>query len=451
MIRNGVAASPQYGLGAQTDVFSIGANGQLNVSWVVQAGTWNGPVGLGPAGVFPAGAAVAASNQYGVPNQTDAFAIGDNGQLQVFWVESGGTWSGPVGLGPAGVYPPGAALAASPQYGVDAQTDVFAIGDNGQLHVSWVLHGGAWSGPVGLGPAGLFPPGAALTASNQYGVPAQTDVFAISNNGQLQVFWVERGGTWSGPVGLGPAGVFPAGAAVAASPQYGVPNQTDVFAIGNNGQLQVFWVESGGNWNGPVGLGPAGLFPPGAALTASNQYGVPTQTDVFAISNNGQLQVFWVERGGTWSGPVGLGPAGVCSPGTAVAASPQYGLPDQTDVFAIGNNGQLHVFWVVGGGTWNGPISLAPPPHIALRAIQNDDGRFIEVDGGAFTPNGAVSLAYDFSTGGAPDTHETGEAGAKADGGGALTTTIKVNLPEIGEAGVKATDVATNRSATGSL
>jgi len=399
MIRNGVAASPQYGLGAQTDVFSIGTNGQLNVSWVVQAGTWNGPGGIGPAGVFPAGAAVAASNQYGLPNQTDAFAIGNNGQLQVCWVLDAGAWSGPGGIGPAGVYPPGAALAASPQYGLGAQTDVFAVANNGQLQVSWVVHAGAWSGPGGMGPAGVFPPGAA----------------------------------------------------VAASPQYGVPNQTDVFAIGNNGQLHVFWVEGGGTWNGPVGLGPVGLFPPGAALTASNQYGVPNQTDVFAIGDNGQLQVFWVEGGGAWSGPGGIGPAGVFPPGTGVAASPQYGVPNQTDVFAIGDNGQLHVAWVVGGGAWNGPISLAPPPHIALKAIQNDDGRFIEVDGGDFTPNGEVSLAYDFSTGGAPDTHETGETSASADGGGALTATIKVNLPEIAEAGVKATDVATNRSATGTL
>jgi hypothetical protein len=342
-------------------------------------------------------------------------------------------------------------VAASPQYGLGAQTDVFSIGANGQLNVSWVVQAGTWNGPGGIGPAGVFPAGAAVAASNQYGVPSQTDAFAIGDNGQLQVSWVESAGAWNGPAGLGPAGVFPPGAPVAASPQYGVPNQTDVFAIGDNGQLHVFWVESGGTWNGPAGLGPAGLFPAGAALTASNQYGIPAQTDVFAIGNNGQLQVFWVESGGAWAGPGGIGPAGVFPPGTAVAASPQYGLPDQTDVFAIGDNGQLHVAWVVGGGAWNGPVSLAPPPHIALRAIQNDEGRFIEVDGGAFTPNGAVSLAYDFSTGGAPDTHETGEANAGADGGGAFTTTIKVNLPEIGEVGVKATDVATNRSATASL
>jgi hypothetical protein len=75
------------------------------------------------------------------------------------------------------------------------------------------------------------------------------------------------------------------GTSVAASPQIGVGNQTDVFAI-KNGQLNVFWVDGGGAWKGPVGLGPAGAFPPGAALAASPQYGVPNQTDVFAVGNS---------------------------------------------------------------------------------------------------------------------------------------------------------------------
>jgi hypothetical protein len=68
-------------------------------------------------------------------------------------------------------------VASSAQYGVDGQTDVFTVGPDGQLKVAWVLGGGAWSGPAGIGPAGLFPAGAAVTASPQYGVDGQTDVF----------------------------------------------------------------------------------------------------------------------------------------------------------------------------------------------------------------------------------------------------------------------------------
>ena len=186
-------------------------------------------------------------------------------------------------------------------------------------------------------------------------------------------------------------------------------------------------------------------------VAASPQYGVDGQTDVFFIGTNGQLNVSWVEGGGTWNGPVGLGPAGVFPPGAAVTASPQYGVNGQTDVFAIGTNGQLHVSWVEGGGTWNGPVGLGPAPHIALAALQDGGGRFIEVNGADFTPNGSVLLAYDISAGGGPTTHQTGETTATANGAGAFSSRIQVNLTDVSAAGVWATDRATNRGASASL
>ncbi len=357
-VSNWITATPQYGVQNQTDVFAIGGHGQLRVAWVSGGGAWNGPVGIGPAGLFPPGAGVFASPQFGVNDQTDVFAIGANGQLHVAWVSGGGAWQAPAGIGPAGVFPPGAAVCASPQYGVNNQTDVFAVGANGQLQVAWVSGGGAWHAPAGIGPAGLFPPGAAVCASPQYGVNNQTDVFAVGANGQLQVAWVSGGGAWHAPAGIGPAGLFPPGAAVCASPQYGVNDQTDVFAVGANGQLHVAWVSGGGAWNAPVGIGPAGLFPPGAGVFASPQYGVNNQTDVFAIGANGQLHVAWVSSGGAWNAPAGIGPAGVFPPGAAVCASPQYGVNNQTDAFAVGADGQLHIAWVSGGGAWKGPVNV---------------------------------------------------------------------------------------------
>jgi hypothetical protein len=77
------------------------------------------------------------SQQYGVDDQTDAFYVANNGQLYVSWVNGAGGWNGPAPISPQGLFPPGAAVAASPQYGVDGQTDVFALANNGQLHVSW--------------------------------------------------------------------------------------------------------------------------------------------------------------------------------------------------------------------------------------------------------------------------------------------------------------------------
>jgi hypothetical protein len=291
-----------------------------------------------------------------------------------------------------------------------------------------------------------------VVASPQYGVANQTDVFVIGNNGQFQFYRVQGGGNWAGPVGMGSAGVCPSRAAVAASPQYGVDNQTDVFAIGNNGQLQVCWLGVGGGQNGIVGLGPTGVCPPGAAVAASPQYGVDKQTDVFAIGNDGRLQVYWVQGGGNWAGPVAMGPdPNVCPPGAGVAASPQYGVANQTDVFAIGNDGRLQVYWVQGGGNWAGPVGLGPDPNIALAALQDSGGRFIQVDGADFTPNGDVSVAYDIWSGGGPTTHETGDITVMADGAGAFTSRISPTLTDISGAAVQATDLASSKSTTNSI
>jgi hypothetical protein len=46
--------------------------------------------------------------------------------------------------------------------------------------------------------------------------------------------------------------------------------------------------------------------------------------------------------------------------GGGVAASQQFGLT-QTDVFAVNQNGQLTVSWVAGAGEWQGPLEIGPP------------------------------------------------------------------------------------------
>jgi len=51
-----VAASPRFG-GSETDVFSVGATGQIGVSWVTGAGAWNQPLPLTPINTFLPGGA----------------------------------------------------------------------------------------------------------------------------------------------------------------------------------------------------------------------------------------------------------------------------------------------------------------------------------------------------------------------------------------------------------
>jgi hypothetical protein len=145
----------------------------------------------------------------------------------------------------------------SEQFGVVEQTDVFTIDTNGCLEVYWV-NSGHWNGPQNVG-CGGFMAGTCLAASRQFGLN-QTDVFVIDGDRNLNAFWVDNDGTWNGPVVIADSPfIIAQDGCVAASQQFGL-NQTDVFTVGVNGQLQVFWIgANGGPWNGPLPIAPLGL------------------------------------------------------------------------------------------------------------------------------------------------------------------------------------------------
>jgi hypothetical protein len=367
----GVAASQQFGL-TQTDVFSVNGNGQLTVNWVGGAGEWQGPLEIGPTGYAPAGCLVAACQQFGL-TQTDVFLVGNSGQLAVYWVDGGGGWNGPGGIGPVGNAPAGACVAASQQFVLN-QTDVFLVDKNGQLNVFWVDNAGAWNGPGKIGPANIANPGGFLAASRQFGLN-QTDVFLVDKNGQLNVYWVDNAGAWQGPGKIGPANLAPAGCFVAVSQQIGL-NQTDVFLIDNNGQLNVFWVDNAGAWQGPQKIGPAGMANPGSHLAASRQFGL-SQTDVFVVDKNGQLNVFWVDNAGAWQGAEKIGAAGIANAGCNLAASQQFSL-NQTDVFFMDKNGQLNIFWVDNAGAWQGPLVRGNPVAAPSAGLGSNSNYFFD-------------------------------------------------------------------------
>ena len=182
-------------------------------------------------------------------------------------------------------------------------------------------------------------------------------------------------------------------------------------------------------------------------VAASPQYGVDKQTDAFFVGTNGQLHVAWVSGAGNWNGPIGLGAAGLFPPGAAVAASPQYGVDKQTDVFAIGNNGQLHVAWVSGAGNWNGPIGIVPPPQITIAIQQDGQGRFVKVDGTNFTLNGDVIIDYSIRAGSGPTTTTTGQTSSRANASGGISARINITLTGVTGAAVKATDLSSQKSA----
>jgi hypothetical protein len=137
------------------------------------------------------------------------------------------------------------------------------VDTNGQLNVFSTVGSGDWSGPHKIGAAGLTVAGAAVAVGQKPGTTDQTQVFLFDNHGQLNIFSADAGGKWSGPITVGPQNVAPAGSPLILSPQFGVPNQTDLFVINQSGSQTstdaqgwptVFRSTDGNQWNGPKEL-----------------------------------------------------------------------------------------------------------------------------------------------------------------------------------------------------
>jgi hypothetical protein len=348
----GLAISRQFPAD-QTDIFSIDQNGQLNVFWVVVGGLWNGPQLIGPANLCVPGSPIAASQQFGLLGQTDVFVVDRQGRLCVIWLDVDHRPQGPLAITPPGAVPLGASLAVSQQIGLN-QTDVFFVDANGQVNVCWVDNGGQWQGPAPLGPLGLAPPGCPLAASQQFGLN-QTNVYLVSKSGQPNVLWVDGAGVWQGPAPIGPSGFATPGSHVAAC-QQSTLNQTDLFVIDKNGGLAVFWVSNGGAWKGPLSIGQTGLARPGSSIAALAPPGL-NQTRVFIVDKEGQLVLSWVVGGDAWQQKI-IGDN--AQPGSLLATSPQFGLA-QTDLFWIDQSGNINVTWGDNANAWLGPQILRFP------------------------------------------------------------------------------------------
>lgn len=354
----GLAASQQFGVATQTDLFAVDDTGNIVVWWGDGVGGWNGPSYLTSDSTFVPGGCVQAAQRAATPNQTDVFAVDVTGVIQVFSVIASANWAQTATIGNPGQFVPGAPIAVSQQFGVPEQTDVFCVDASGTLFVSWAGPGG-WQPPRQIWSPEFSYPGACVVASNHFGIPNQTDVFVVGGGGTVWVASVQSSQPWGSAITVSKAFILPPHGGIAVSNQFGIPSQTDVFAVDSTGTLTVYWAFGNAtSWGGPAAIGPAGTFPPGAQLAASNQFGLPDQTDVFAIDNSGALTVSWVVGGGVWAGPVRISPSGLFEPGAAVAACGQAGVPNQTNVFALNRWGVILFFKVLGGGTWEGPFTV---------------------------------------------------------------------------------------------
>ncbi len=353
-----LAASQRFGAGSQTELYVVGPDGQLKVFEVTGTGAWSGPIGYGPTALAHSGVPLAACEQFGGGGQTDVFTVANNGQLQVYWAKASGGFSGPVPISATGFAPASAHIAACQEFALADKTDAFVVNKAGQISVFSVESLGNWSGPELIGPAYFAPPGAGVVAGQQFGCLHQTNVWVVDNTGRLVVFWSEQPGQWKGPVPLSSPGFAPPGADLATCQQFGCNNQTNIWVLDNTGRLVVFWVENNGEWNGPVALSAPGLAPPGAAVTAIQQFGCLNQTDAIVVDNTGLLNLFWAENNGSWNGPVTIGFPGFTPPGSKIAASQQFGGNNQTDLFCVSNAGWTNCAFVQSNGAWGGPEAI---------------------------------------------------------------------------------------------
>jgi hypothetical protein len=119
---------------------------------------------------------------------------------------------------------------------------------------------------------------------------------------------------------LSPAALgFPPGGPIATGEQLPDYGQLDVFAVRNDGTLWVFWESFDGNWaNGPMAGNIGSVFPPGAAVMATN------------LSISAPEEPGYVPWG--WAADVGSDPGGEGGPGVDVFS---------LSVFAVDRNAAM--------------------------------------------------------------------------------------------------------------
>ena len=102
-------------------------------------------------------------------------------------------------------------------------------------------------------------------------------------------------------------------------------------------------------------------------------------------------------------------------------------------------------------GSFNYVLTVGAHPFIALRAVRDDQGRFVEVTGRGFTPNGSVRIGYLFKAAdGQTSSSATKDVPSSADGDLGRVR-LPVTLGDLHYAAVEATDTASGRATTAEL
>lgn len=228
--------------------------------------------------------------------------------------------------------------------------DAFVCGTDGKVYNSWWAAGEEWSGKDNKWGSigGDFEPGSKVTAVARSA--DNLDIFVVGKDGKVYMSYWYTGGDWSGInndwAALG--GDFPTGTEIAAVSRS--PDNIDLFAVGADGSVYTSYWYTGGDWSQWQSIG--GKFPNSAKVDAVARS--KDSLDVFVCGDDGRVYHSYWYTGGDWSGKDkdwnSIG--GIFTPGTEVVAVAR--SPDNLDVFVVGTDGNVYNSYWYTGADWSG-------------------------------------------------------------------------------------------------
>ena len=298
--------------------------------------------------------------------QLDAFVVGYDGAVWVTWETDGGAWQNgprdgcldasvhPVSLRPDHIW--------SPHTKTIISWDVFVVGHDGAIWVTWTVDDGPWregadgrdAGPrdaSGISPRlarRSRPPNRAMRSSTSSSCERRRGLGDVDRGRRR----LDGRTEWSTAGCREPCWNFaPMRAHLAAARQKS--NQLDVFVVRDDGAIWVTWVVGDGAWtdgqNGrrhPVRVSTPDLAPPGAPLSAILQN--ETQLDVLVVGKGGAIWATWEVNDGGWRDgvdgrpvPVPVSTFNLAPAGAGVAAVRR--ASGQVDAFTVGT-GRIRSF-----------------------------------------------------------------------------------------------------------
>lgn len=303
--------------------------------------------------------------------QLDVVYVAADGSAAVAFVtEAGagsGPWHGPETIAPAGTAVPGSPVSLKLRGTLD-RLDAMFVGPDGSVKTMCVVEAGPWSAPQVIAPPWTAAPASSVALGN---VGAEElDVLFVALDGSVQSMWA-IGDAWHGPVVVaGPGSAAPGSpVAIESQSQGNGLMQSDAVFIGFDGDIFVTAATGSGSWLPPMRIAPAGTAVRGTSVSLAHQ-GLPPvvdrgqqgQLDAVFIAPDGSVNVMWVIGAGTWNGPVAITPPGSAVAGSAVALEFQMQAVgvQQLDAVFTGPDGGVNVMWVVDTGGWNGPVTIGP-------------------------------------------------------------------------------------------